>query len=105
MPSKNAKEVQAHRAAEEDARRRSGAAPRGVQTGKEQPSAHRPTMEDAKATPPRPDLASTPDSEVPRMVKTPEQAERVKQHAEVIVRLDAINASLQQRISLLSQAT
>ena len=61
-------------------------------------------MEDAKATPPRPDLASTPDSQVSRMVKTPKQAERVKQHAEVIERLDAMNASLQQLISLLNQA-
>ena len=39
------------------------------------------------------------------MVKTPEQAERVKQHAEVIEHLDAMNGSLQQLISLLSQAT
>ena len=61
-------------------------------------------MEDAKTTLPCPELASAPDGEVPRMVKTPEQAERVKQHAEVIEHLDAMNASLQQLISLLSQA-
>ncbi|HZG68975.1 MAG TPA: hypothetical protein VEZ12_19725 [Herpetosiphonaceae bacterium] len=41
---------------------------------------------------------------MPRIVKTPEQAEQAKQHAEVIERLDAINASLHQLISLLSQA-
>jgi hypothetical protein len=41
---------------------------------------------------------------MPRTFKTPEQVERAKQHAEVIERLDAINASLQQLISLLSQA-
>ena len=105
MPSKNAKQVQAQRGAEEDARRRLGAAPSGVQTGKEQPSAHRTAMDDAKAASPSPDPASAPEGKMPRIVKTPELAERAKQHAEVIERLDAINGSLQQLISLLSQTT
>ena len=103
MPSKNAKEVQAQRAAEDAARRKAGAAPRGVQAGTEQPSAHRAAMEDARVSPPSSDLTSAPEGKMPRIVKTPELAERAKQHAEVIERLDAINASLQQLISLLSQ--
>ena len=104
MPSKNAKEVQAQRAVEDAARRKVGAAPSGIQAGKEQSSAHRTAMEDARVSPPSPNLASAPQDVMPRIVKTPEQAEQAKQHAEVIERLDAINASLHQLISLLSQA-
>ena len=104
MPSQNAKEVQARRAAEEDARRRLGAAQNKLEAGKEEPSAQRPVMEDSRPTPPSPDPTGGQHSEMPRTFKTPEQVERAKQHAEVIERLDAINASLQQLISLLSQA-
>ena len=103
MPSQNAKEVQARRAAEEDARRRLGAA-QTTEAGKQDPSAQRPVMEDSRPTPPSPDPAGGQHSEMPRTFKTPEQVERAKQHVEVIERLDAINASLQQLISLLSQA-
>ncbi len=103
MPSKNAKEVQAQRAAEEAARRKAGAAPREGHAAKEQPSAQRPAMEDPRVTPPGPDPAGTPHGEMPRTFKTPEQTGQAKQHTEVIERLDAINASLQQLISLLSQ--
>ncbi len=103
MPSKNAKEVQAQRAAEDAARRKAGAAPREGHAGKEQPSAQRPAMDDPRVTPPGLDPAGTPHGEMPRTFKTPEQVERAKQHAEVVDRLDAINASLQQLISLLGQ--
>ncbi len=104
MPSQNAKEVQARRAAEEDARRRLGAAQNKLEAGKEDPSAQRPAMEDPRVTPPSLDAAGASHGETPRAFKTPEQAERAKQHVEVLERLDAINASLQQIISLLGQA-
>lgn len=104
MPSQNAKEVQAQRTAEEDARRRLGAAQNKLEAGKEEPSAQRPAMEDPRVSPPSPDPAGASLGETPRSFKTPEQAERAKQHAEIIERLDVINASLQQLISLLGQA-
>ena len=61
-------------------------------------------MDDPRVSPPSPDLTSAPEGKMPRIVKTPELAERAKQHAEVIEHFDAMNASLQQLISLLSQA-
>ena len=104
MPSQNAKEVQARRAAEEDARRRLGPAQNKQEAAREEPSAQRPAMEDPRVTPRGPDPAGAPHGEMSRTFKTPEQAERAKQYAEVVERLDAINASLQQLISLLGQA-